>query len=438
MSSPSPLGKLLDILKRHQSEQKVCMRVPDDQILDGEMVSQCIEPDRAYFEIRLCQMFIRDARVFARSFVPLTVAVTEFIYGGTKAVVPFIVGKQVLQSVEQYVSGENVEYSNTSIVGPIPYMGAKVALFIGLYRTQVSDMSKKLFGLLGAILSKFDATGLSRYLDIAGPLGAGLGDLLGMREVEFLLGKRDEFDGADGQSSVFRSGYLVYLNGTAEQLMGRTLYVRSNSLYVGVDKSRVERFNACDYCLVKIERIAERGDYTALPCHKLWVGTKELIWQDQIDKAKSSFVALVQELARSPDLTTTHRYLLMQAYKANFEVELQTRLTTTTFSFDRAGEPVRGGAQSPQNAVRNAIQAAAFCAKTSNLSDPQRALGELSSKLEQIPSLEGRTRASVLTNADLRSQLRKLQEINVVSKPNAEELASVLARAAFQQGITPR
>jgi hypothetical protein len=431
-TATSSLGTLLEILKGHQTEQKLCMRIPDEQVLDAGMQSQPFVEDGAYFEIRLSEMFIRDARVFVRSFVPLTVAVTEFIYDGSRAIVPFIVGKQVLKSVEQYVSGENVEYKNTSIAGPIPYLGGKVALFVGLYRTQVNDISRKLFGLLGGILSRFDATGLSRYLDIAGPLGAGLGDLLGMKEVEFLLGKRDEFDSAAGNPSSFRPGYLVYMNGTVGQLEGQTLYVKDDSLHIGSSNTNYERFSACDYCLVKIERIVERGDYTALPFHKLWIGAKDLIWQDQVEKAKSAFIALVQELARSADLTTTHRYLLMQAYKANFEVELQTRRIATTFSREGSPEVVRGSTRQLKNAARDAIQAAAYCAKTAQLSEPQKILGELSKKLDEIPDLDGRTRETTLTNEMLKFQLRKLQEINPVSKPNINDLASVLTKAAFQ------
>jgi hypothetical protein len=428
----SALGSLLDTIKGHQTEQKLCMQIPDDHVLEIAKGSQPFEQDNAYFEIRLCEMFIRDARVFARSFVPLAVAVTEFIYGGSKAIVPFIVGKQVLQSVEQYVSGENVEYKNTRIAGPIPYLGGNVALFVGLYRTQVNDISKKLFSLLGSILAQFDATGLSRYLDIAGPLGAGLGDLLGMKEVEFLLGRRDEFDAAEGAPSQLRSGYLVYLNGTKDQVKGQTLYVKNDSLHVGMSNDKLVRFSACDYCLVKIERSTERSDYTALPFHKLWVGAKDLIWQDQVDRAKSAFLTLVQELARSPDLTTKHRYHLLQAYKANFEIELQTRRIATTFSPDRSPETVRASKRLPRNAAKEAIQAAAFCAKAAQLSESQRALGQLSSKFDEIPDLDGRTRETVLTNDMLKSQLAKLQEINPVLKPNIEALATVLTKSAFR------
>jgi hypothetical protein len=428
----SALGGLLAIVKGHQTEQKLSMRIPDDQVLDAEAPSLPFEEDGAYFEIRLSEMFIRDARSFLRSFVPLTVAVSEFIYDGSKVIVPFIIGKEVLKAVEQYVSGENIEYKNTSIAGPIPYLGGKVSLFVGLYRAQVTDISKKLFGLIGGILSRFDATGLSRYLDIAGPLGAGLGDLLGMKEVEFRLGKRDEYDSVAGSPSQFRSGYLVYLNGTTGELNGQTLFVKDDSLHIGSNNSTLERFNTCDYCLVKIERVTERSDYTALPFHKLWVGARDLVWQDQVEKAKAAFVVLVQELARSADLTKKHRYLLMQAYKANFEIEVQTRRITTTFRSEQNDDIVRGQKRKSKNAARDAIQAAAYCAKTDQLGEPARTLGELSKSFDEIPDLDNRTRETVLTNEMLKSQLKKLEGMITLSSPNTEDLASVLAKAAFQ------
>jgi hypothetical protein len=86
----------------------------------------------------------------------------------------------------------------------------------------------------------------------------------------------------------------------------------------------------------------------------------------------------------------------MQAYKANFEVELQTRRIATTFPAERGSEMVRGGKSQLKSAAREAIQAAAFCAKTAQLSEQEKSLGELSKRFDKIPNLNDRTREAPL------------------------------------------
>jgi hypothetical protein len=255
------LGRLWDVIWSRTADRKLCFRIPDDQALDAADESTTFREDDSYFGIRLSEMFIRDERVLMRTFVPLSVAITEFIYDGKKQIVPYIVGNQLLKSIDPYVQGAHVEFTNTNIAGPIPYAGGGISLYMGLYRAQVNDLSQKLFSLVGSILSSFDTTGLSRYLDVAEPLGAGLADLLGMKEVEFRLGKRDEFGGNDSANQ-FKPGYLAYINLTERELDSSMLRVKDGALHVARNGGGLQRFTEADYCLIKIEHISERGDYT--------------------------------------------------------------------------------------------------------------------------------------------------------------------------------
>jgi hypothetical protein len=425
-------AQLFDIIKGQAAERKLYLRIPDDHILDPEGQSQPFEEDNSYFGIRLSEMFVRDERVLLRTFVPLSVAITEFIYEGKKQVVPFIVGNQLLKSIDPYVQGENVEYTNTNIAGPIPYAGGDVALYIGLYRAQASDLSRKLFTLVGGILSSFDATGLSKYLDLAGPLGAGLADLLGMKEVEFRLGKRDEFNGTSGSATQFRSGYLAYINLTQAELDGRELYVQGGTLQTKRNGGTLVRFRDADYCLIKIEHIGERSDYTALSFHKFWGAAKDLIWQGEPERAKAAFVQLVQELAKSPDLTKKHRFHLMQAYKANFEAELAAAQGVTHFGGTEDAAPTRGASRGARSAARGAVQAATAIAMNAKLpKDAEKGLTELSKAWDRIPYLENRDRSAPLTETMLKSQLSSLQAGTALDRPDPQALATALTIAAF-------
>lgn len=431
-ASAGALERLWDIVKGRTTDRKLCFRIPDEQVFDAGNMSTIFREDDSYFGIRLSEMFIRDERVLMRTFVPLSVAITEFIYDGKKQTVPFIVGNQLLKSIDPYVQGAHVEFANTAIAGPIPYVGGDVALYTGLYRAQVNDLSRKLFNLLGGILSSFDATGLSRYLDLAAPLGAGLADLLGMKEVEFRLGKRDEF--TENQSAnQMKSGYLAYVNLREDELDSKTLCVKDGVLQTRSDSGSMQRFTEADYCLIKIEHTTARSDYTVLPFHKLWLSSKDLIWQGEPERAKAVFVQLVQELAKSPDLTKKHRFHLLQVYKANFETEMAQSKSMSELSPDRAGL-TRGAATDRRTAAKSAVQIATETAMNANLPRAaERALVELVKSWDTIPHLQDRGRDDLLTDEMLNSQLKTLQSASTIEKPDPEALANALTLAEFHQ-----
>jgi hypothetical protein len=422
MNNPSILKSWLEYVKGQKTERMVSVRIDGE---DEEQKSNIFQPDESYFVIRVAEMFVRDRRQFTRTFIPLAVAVTEFLYAGKQEIVPFVVGKEILKSIDQYVSGNKVEYRNTSVAGPIPYMGGNFGLFIGLYRTEVSDLSRKLFGLLGGILSRFDATGLSRYLDLAEPLGAGLRDLLGMKEVEFRLGQREEFDAVSG-SSQFRSGYLAHLNCTEADLRNKHLLIRDGLLHVKENDGPLRRFDDCDYCLTLIEHLSERTDYTALSFHEFWKDAQGHIWHDEPEKAKGSFMQLIQELAKSPDLTKKHRFRLMQIYKANFETESEMH---GSMKFGERGvDTVRSGGHS---SAKGAIQQAAYVATQAKLSRAAEALSELNLRWDAVTKLDSRKPKQVLTDEILIAQMQRLEQDSAITEPDPDSLASALTIAAF-------
>ena len=430
IAGTSSIGRLWDVIWSRPADRKLCFRVRNDYTLDRGDEAATFLQDDSYFGIRLSEMFIRDERVLLRTFVPLSVAVAEFIYDGKKQVVPYIVGNELLKSIDAYVQGAHVEFANTNIAGPIPYAGGGISLYMGLYRAQVNDLSQKLFGLVGTILSSFDTTGISRYLDLAEPLGAGLADLLGMKEVEFRLGKRDEFGGNDAANQ-FRPGYLAYVNLTERELDSSTLRVKDGALHVARNGGALERFTAADYCLIRIENIRERGDYTALSFHKLWAVSKDLIWQGEPMKAKGAFVELARELARSPDLTKKHRFHLLQAYKANFETELDQ--FNTMVPRGSAEELTRSAGSAFSPGARTAVQAATLVAKEARLPVAEKGLAELTKAWDQIPHLKDRSTNASLTDEVLNSQLHSLQSATAIVNPDPEALATALALAEFDR-----
>jgi hypothetical protein len=427
------LRRLWDSIRVHPADRKLCFQMADEQILDTEITTGSFVEDESYFDIRLSEMFIRDERVLMRTFVPLSVAIAEFIYNGKKQTMPFIMGNQLLGSIDPYVQGASVEFANTNIVGPIPYQGGNVALYVGLYRAEVNDLSRKLFSLVAGLVSTFDASGISKYLDIAIPLGTGLADLLGMKEVEFRLGKRDELS-ATGPNR-FKPGYIAYINATAGEVDGE-LCVKNGMLYKKSNTGDLDRFSSADYCLIKIEQLSERGDYTTLPFHTMWSTAKDLIWQSQIEKAKLAFAQLVQQVAKSPELTKKHRFRLLQAYKANFEAEVaQSRYSA---SLDTPVEVMRSAFHDRRSAARGAIQLASAAAERASLLDAKIGLIELTKKWDSLPHLADQAKDMPLTDDILKSQLRVLESESAITKPDPEALATALTLATFGDTIVSR
>src|SRR5271165_169358 len=220
------ISVLLDKWTRHSQERKLYFRVPEDHVLDGDFASVSIRPNANYFQIRLAEMYLRDKREYWRDFNPLTISVSDFLYGTKRQNVPFFIGNQLLQNIRPYLDGQYVELRNTRIVGPVPYLGDDVGLFIGLVRVQANDLASKFFKLLETIVKAFDLTSLSRYLEIAEPLGEGLNSLLGMKENELRFGFRDVFTAKDGDSHRFRQGYLACVNCTEQDLSPDILWVK--------------------------------------------------------------------------------------------------------------------------------------------------------------------------------------------------------------------
>lgn len=346
--------KIFELFENVLSEKtvpKFSCRVEDKRINDESYAPTVFEPDKSYFQIRLAEMFLQQKTVYGMGFVPLCVLLSDFIYaaGGREAqrqTFPFYASNQIL-GLDRYVGKEYVELYDTKIVGPIPYLGSDVGLFVGLFRSQVSNLAASLFRFAENIVSAFDVTKLSSFLDIARPLSTGLADLLGLKEVQYLLGRRDDFWDKPNDIRQFREGYLVYINCPEDDPAVKNIWVQDGRLVTGPDKNNLKPFRAFDFCLVHLDHLDTRNDYRTFPFYKLWVEAKCAIWDGKETIAESKMLELYKDLAISPDLTQTHRYDLIRLFKANFEQEkdiyFQTvNKTVTPSSPDRGIRGDRG------------------------------------------------------------------------------------------------
>lgn len=426
------IKELIKRLIEQKTTRKLYLRLGDDHILDENFAPVTFTPDGSYFQVCLSEMFLEDRRSYWQGFVPLGIVVSDFIYDGARRTIPFFVGNQILKGIEKYIEGEYVEYFNTRIVGPVPYLGDSVALFVGLFRSQVTNLAEKLFNVVESLVGAFEVTRLSEYLNIAGPLSKGLSDLLGMQEVELRVGNRDVFSARADDPNGFKEGYLAYINCPADGIAAGTLWVKDGRLFTGTDRDSVRPFTACDYCLVKVEHWSERNDYTTLPFHRKWEAAQASIFDGNHSKARGLLVELVGQVAASPDLTQPHRYHLIQAYSAQFERAVGIYNGIIGGKASRGSGMVSRGigaqAKSRQSlSPKASLQKTAVAAEKAGIpTNVVQGLFDISKHWEGIPFLAQQPEQAPLTDAVLECQIRALQTMSTGINPDPKALADAI------------
>jgi hypothetical protein len=424
------LEQLTETILRNRTVRKFYAPITEDHILDDDHKPEMFEPGEAYFVLSLSEMYLRNRREYWRGFVPICIVISEFFYNNERQVVPFFVSNQLLRSIENLVKGERVEYRNTTVAGPLPYMGDNVCLFVGLFRLAVSDLAKTLFGFVEHITDAFSIAGFSSYLNLAKVVTSGLPDLLGMKAMEFRFGTRDEFSSAKRRGRPFQRGYLAYVNCSEERLKMEDLWVEDGRLTKGSTRDSRIPYLDNDYCLVKIDHLTERDDVQSLPFYELWADIKGRIWDGQIDRARKELLPrLAREVALSPDLIQKDQSLLQQMFKVNFECEVDSYFKVTGHrpkSKARRGKRGRG-----EMTARGMIErAAAEGRKISK--DVATALLDIKKNWESIPFVdEPRTREHQLTKEQIKEQLRVLKGISKTKKPDPNDLAESLVADAI-------
>ena len=340
------------------------IRIPDAHVLDEAYSPKRIEPKGGYFEIRLSEMFLRDAREYLRSFVPMAVVVTDFAYeargdSGSRRTLPFLVGSRLLSEVHDYVEGKPVEYLDTKVAGWIPYRGDDIGLFVGLYRLQVGDLVKELLDVLQNIAGTFDVAKVAGYLSTARVLTDGIVRIMGMEEVEFRTGAKLAFSDRGTDHNAFRQGYIAYINATETQLEGLSehLWVENGRLYSGDSPTARQRFRERDYCLVRIALSETRSDYETLDFHQQWVTARSRLLGGDHHVAHALLIECVRKIAESPDLIPDQQEALCALYYANFQRECERYNRLTGIVPSHAATATRGpkGMLSPREAIQKTV-----------------------------------------------------------------------------------
>lgn len=353
------------------------------RLLPSPDAGPAIESGAGYFQLRLNEMFLRDERQLWREFAPATLFLCEFKYGSREQPVklPFFVSNQLLEGLSDKADLEKtrVKLNDTRVLGPVPYVGTDVAVFAGLFRTVIRDNRKRLFNVFEKLFGAAQASALASSLQLAETLSDELLESLGMSDVECVLAERNVFATL---RRPLAGGYLAMLHCDEAVLGGQPLSVVDNTLFVGPEASR-KAFDLCDYCLISLETMQTRNDFTTLPFHRFWKEAQMKLLRNQVEEAKAALIECQAAVLASDDLTEDHKSRLLEFYQASFLKE-QDRFTGA----GRGVDGDRRGSKENTGAELDLLQLAELASTTSrDVKDSVRRIQELFETPDMLPAL---------------------------------------------------
>jgi hypothetical protein len=311
----------------------------EGQIEDGDGLGSAFERDKHYFQIRVNEMFLAHTREWFSKYDPIVFAATEFLYDRDTAMVPQVIGPNLLKKYERELPG-GVRYINTPVSGLHPYVGDDVVLVVILYRARRVQHLRNLLNLVENVVGAFDvSTALRSYLSIANVVLDGLDAILGTGDTDPIVAVRHSI----GTGERFEPGYYALIDASEASIDKERLWVRGGRLCVGDSLKTSIPYDEQDFVLFSIVQTDERDDVKKLPFFPIWQETQGLaIKPDTWAEAKTSFHALWRELLFSPDLTEPQKTKLKDTFRTGLE-----RLRDQARDLEDMAVVTRGAAKVP-------------------------------------------------------------------------------------------
>lgn len=322
------LRDVVDALARSPTVRDHTVQLPDPDV-DKNRVA----PSEGYISVRLTEMRLTDRRRWLQDITPALFVIGEYDYNGARVRKPCFVSNKLLGDIGHGIDAGklHVNFANKLVLGPTPYAGGDVELFVGLFQTATEERLTAMFGVFETLFGK-----------IGGPVAAGIAlahellpamlKCLGRTDVRCLLADYRPI----GEQSLPTECYLAYLRGDPDRAVDTgNLAVRDRQL-VRKDDPNVS-VDDVDYCLIRVQCAATRGDYQSLPFHKLWLKAMELTGAQRHQDAQAFMLECSSQILASPDLTESHKIGLLEEYQARILAARAAVSRTSDGSAERAG-----------------------------------------------------------------------------------------------------
>ena len=310
-------NELLDRIKGAPVQTPNLVAIPDNHVFDKRSAPQPFTAGEAYFSIHVNSLQLEASRMWATTWDPMLMAVTEFNYNGEKITVPFVVGSELLKVNADIQLPSAMLFSETQVAGTHPYRGGSVSLAIILFRVKREDYLKRLLGVIQTTSSVIDqGTALTQFVKVGQAVVDGVEALLGDGNTVPVLGMRREFNPIQG--APFEPGYFALFSDNP--ISANSLWVYNSHLWVGSQSASAEPLTGRDQVVFSIARTVERSDAEDLPAFTSLVRTMlraaNVPTTSAWKVAKAHLATLYEELKYSPDITSAQADTLYSKYES--------------------------------------------------------------------------------------------------------------------------
>ena len=246
----------MDIATLFESKTKsLFWRALDAAHLIGVPPPRNVDPGKAYFQIRLCEMYLGAARKLWHQIYPMLHC---FVQCGPTA------GHAIASPAQLRELGDanldRIANLNVRLCPLTPYNGEEISLLAGLYAIPGHDAAKALIDVVGSF-STFDPTDIGRAAALSGLIKNGVDSILGLDQATLQLGVRDSFSPG---SHPLRSGYYAGIGAAPQDIDLSQIWVLNGRLVKGKDASTAVPYTDHDYLLLSIECMDKRDDWQQL------------------------------------------------------------------------------------------------------------------------------------------------------------------------------
>lgn len=328
------LHDIVDALAR-----RAAVRDQAVQLSDPESAADAALPAEGYFSVRLSEMRLTDERRWLNEITPAVFVIGEYDYNGTRVRKPCFVSNELLGSFAPGIDPGKlrVNFANTLLIGPTPYAGGDVELFVGLFQTATEERLTAMFGMFEKLFGKFGGP-VAAGIALANELLPGVLKCLGTSDIRCLLADRRPI----GEQSLPTNFYLAYLRGERGRTVDTaTLRVHDRQLVRMAGGAPVP-VEDVDFCLIQIQCRPTRNDYTSLPFHKLWLEVMRQTGANNHPAAQAGMLECAQQILVSPDLTESHKLALIGLYQAKLLATRTALAGIGDVAVTRAGTQLTG------------------------------------------------------------------------------------------------
>jgi hypothetical protein len=246
---------ILDLFRK-RGEQLFWHRLDDGRVT-GRPSGEPIEDDKAYFNVRLAEMFLGTTRELWRKRSPL---VHGFVRVGEDREQHTVAGPGQLQELSDR-NLDRVIVLNYLLAGPIPHRGEQLNVLAGLYSVAREDTAAALISTVGTLAGLVGGPTATGAADIAAVVKTGVDSILGLGETKLKLGVNDTFS----VSNPLRSGFLVGIAAPTATVDVGKLWIQDGQLKEGNSAALADPYRKHDYFVVYVERQERRPDWPGVP-----------------------------------------------------------------------------------------------------------------------------------------------------------------------------